>query len=210
MLDNQQKTVSRDDRDLQVFDDSGILRQHVQMKDSKPHGKLALFDQHQRITQESNYSLGELHGEQKLYSSNQLRAVFQYVNGKRHGSAWIYGTTGVIASEMEYMNGELEGERRDYDIEGRIVGRSFYKNGQREGDLHTYYPNGNVQGVSAYRNDVLHGEAKYYDQDGGLIQRKYYDDGKLAQPSAIQYQKSSPDKGTTLSGKKSFPFSKTR
>ena len=200
-------------QDFQVHDDSGALRQSGKMQDKKLHGKFTEFDDLGRTTQDSTYSAGVLHGEQNLYAHGSLRALFPHVSGMRHGSAVLYGASGLIAAKREYAHGVLQGDALDYDDDGNLVGKTPYSKGKREGEAVTYYPSGKVMEKAPYKDDVLDGEVKFYAYDGTLILTKKYEKGKRVDAPAPAVQKPADvhaAKPASIAPKKTFPLTKLR
>ena len=164
--------------DFEIRDQQGRLRQKYTMRDRELDGPFYLYDEHNRILQESSFVNGKLDGEQKIYLLGQLRAVNHFKNGKLHGLIQLFGNNGQLASSASYVDGLAHGESVDYSASGAIARRAQYDQGRLHGEVVTYYPDGKVQSLFPYVHDLIEGEVVQYAPDGSEIERVLYHAGK--------------------------------
>lgn len=68
------------------------------------------------------------------YSSGQLKASTQYLNGLKHGATKAWFENGQIQQDKQYQEGQPIGTQKSWDQNGiPITNYSIQKNGKKEG-----------------------------------------------------------------------------
>lgn len=155
-----------------------------------------------RISMESFYKDGVLHGEYKSWHANGMsehRGI--YTHGLKHGTFETWFDSGNLKSHYNYVKDHLHGECIEYYPNGYMQKLSAYnmqvlngtqyewyytgkpstttnyKNGYKQGEYRSYHSNGFPMEESYFMFDKLHGERKLYDDAGKLISHRCYRNG---------------------------------
>lgn len=113
------------------------------------------------------------------YESGEVKYIFRYVNGRRHGITKELHKNGTLKAEWIYHRGKLQSGSKGYYRNGDIKYRYRYDNGKRNGITREYYKNGSVKNEWTYRNGKLHGVTRSFFQSGKLKAEWHYRYGKL-------------------------------
>jgi len=78
-----------------------------------------------------------------------------YKNGKLHGKAISYSTSGSIYSSEQYVDGKLHGEKITYHLNGKLASISNFANGKQHGILRVWHSDGIYYYTCTYENGKL-------------------------------------------------------
>ena len=102
-----------------------------------------------------------------------IRYHWNYVNGKKHGAALSYFSTGQIRCKCTYDMGKLTGDYTEYFEDGQLRDEAFYVNDDGgngcEGWRRQYYSEGSdvkIKWEKEYHKGEQHGKAIFYYKDG--------------------------------------------
>ncbi len=74
------------------------------------------------MTSTCEYVSGSKHGQKiKYYYENNVKSVYNYVNGLRHGRYTIYSKNGIDIETGEYASGMLQGIVLRFDVSDSIA-----------------------------------------------------------------------------------------
>ncbi len=173
-------------------------------KKGVPEGVFRMYDEKGNIDSAKVFAQGKLlrigrmdnlgleQGEWKeYYESGQLRAIGNYVDGKRDG-LWKFSYENDSLEQMgAYLKGKPVGAWKWFYPDGSTRREESYKNGLEDGLMKEYSDNGKVMAEGNYVDGKQDGDWKYsigeYVAEGKFIEGKedgvwkqFFDDGKLA------------------------------
>ncbi|GAB0154884.1 hypothetical protein CHRYSEOSP005_01440 [Chryseobacterium sp. Alg-005] len=90
------------------------------------------FSSSGKVTEVSNYKLGKLHGESKLFHDDgkSVKQIGHYDNGIAVGKWKTLYASGKIQRETEFVNDKWNGNRIHYREDGSIEKTEVYKDGK--------------------------------------------------------------------------------
>ena len=98
-------------------------------------------------------------------------------SGKYKGKWKIYYTTGELKAEGEYLNGYKDGKWKYYFLTGELEQEGIYKKNLVSGEWIWYFKNGSVKRQEYYRKGREDGRSIEYSEEGGIINNGNYVDG---------------------------------
>lgn len=100
-----------------IYDDSSLATFYT------PSGK---------ITEISNYKMGKLHGESKLYHEDgkSVKQIGQYQDGLAVGKWKVFYPSGKVQRETEFVNDKWNGSRVHYREDGSVEKTETYRDGK--------------------------------------------------------------------------------
>ena len=165
---------------------NGQVQTELNIVDGKIIGKTYSYHDDGSIHTECTYVDGNIEGEyitygNKIYFSDIIVSISNYVNGKLNGKSYDYSVSKdkyTIKSDCDYVNGKRNGVKNIYE-NCKIVRTITYKNNKKNG-LSTYmgktkYGNGQyITNEKTYENGKRHGISKYYNDLGQITITKTY------------------------------------
>lgn len=179
------------------------------------NGTLKRYDAAGNLTETNEYIDDEQSGPTKVYCGEQLRYLFNTVNGERHGESIIFGEQGKIAGLLYYDRGLLIGYaylNKDKTkapmipiTNGTAVVKTFYADGAKamefnwvnnlyEGVQKLYFSNGKLAEERTFKKGMCDGLYNRWNEDGSKLEESFYKDDML-QGMRKEYDK----KGNLLS-----------
>ena len=163
------------------------------MADSGTPEKMTIRNADGVVTEEAAMKDGVLEGETVIYAAGRVRARLHFHNGKQQGEAIFYDPAGHVQTRTQYLDGKQQGEAQHFSPSGVLMRKAAYDRGLLHGHAIDYYPSGKPREVSTYKEDVLDGEAIRLDEDGKVVERLYYEKGRL-RPKPQAKPKAAPAK----------------
>ena len=125
------------------------------------------------------------HGFHKKWypGGKQLKSVYQYEGGIKHGEYTLYYADGKLQEEGAYRFGIMHGKYTSWYRNGNVHIEGEYADGQKNGDFAIYSDNGKVIKKGPYFIGVKHGKwtSEYIPLKGETILLKsFYHYGELA------------------------------
>ncbi|WP_207433486.1 toxin-antitoxin system YwqK family antitoxin [Sabulibacter ruber] len=101
--------------------------------------------------------------EEEYYPNGKLKMKVELKDGKRHGVAFKYDSTGTLQIKSHWENGIENGPVFFYYPNGKVEQETVFKNGKPHGQLRAYAENGKLDYIADYCEGTLCGdEIKYY------------------------------------------------
>lgn len=172
---------------------NGSLKQVINFKDGKNHGKNVNYWKNGNKKDISNWDMGKQIGQTIFYYENgKVEEKNHLKNGKLHGSMIKYFKNGNIESQRKYWKGELIDTCKTYYENGQLKLLQFfdldtislkksgsqinyYPSGKIEAEisftdnnakLKRFYENGTLEEISTKINNKHHGQVKGYHENG--------------------------------------------
>jgi len=82
---------------------------------------------------------------------------------------FFYYESGQLKAEYNYKNGKLDGFAREYYENGQLQDETPYKNDKKEGIVKTYIENGTLISEVTFKNGVMVGKSKLYNTKTGKL-----------------------------------------
>jgi antitoxin component YwqK of YwqJK toxin-antitoxin module len=171
----------------------------------EPDGTETFYDVHSgcRMYRKVPWKDGKRHGEEKLYSGDQVKAVIPWVDDRIQGVRKTFHPEGRLQMEAAYENGVAEGPTRTYAFSGTLIREESHKDGKRHGLARDFWPEtgkpkreieydvGKVVGVAReyyadgrlkrelpFKDNAMHGVEVQYEADGTVVRKCYWLDGR--------------------------------
>ncbi|MCC5917532.1 MAG: hypothetical protein JJU02_09430, partial [Cryomorphaceae bacterium] len=159
---------------------SGILLNHMQLKDGKRHGPYFHYHVNGKFQAKSNFKDGELDGESLNYfDDGRVETVKQYKEGKLDGPYIDFFRDSILYMKGQYIDGEETGEWEYYHENGKLARKGAFEKGKRTG-LWVEYSKGGKKSVEAiYEEGKLNGLVTNYDLQERVVYVETYEKGKL-------------------------------
>lgn len=141
--------------------------------------KIVIRDAEGNVTEEAAMQNGVLNGETVLYTAGRVRARLQFREGKQQGEAVFFDPAGQVQTKAQYLDGKLHGESLHFSPTGQLMRKATYAAGLLHGFAIDYHPSGKPREISSYKEDVLDGELARITEDGKVVERLYYENGRL-------------------------------
>lgn len=142
------------------------------------NGNWVLYDVHENLTQEGNYSNGKLNGYFKFYhEKGKLKEEGNYSNDKRDGLYKSYSKPGVLGFEVNFIQDLANGICKFYHENGELKEEGNYLNGKRDGFIKFYFNSGVLESEVNYKQDNRDGICKMYHSNGKLKNERVYYNG---------------------------------
>ena len=120
--------------------------------------------------------------EKEIYSGPNFRYRPDKNNfTEKEGSEFFYYESGQLKAEYNYKNGKLDGFAREYYENGQLIAEGNYSNGKLEGISKMYYESGQLRSENSYKDNLLNGISKTYYENGQLKEEVNYKDGQVVQ-----------------------------
>ena len=98
---------------------------------------------------------------------------------EKEGSEFFYHESGQLKAEYNYKNGKLDGFAREYYENGQLIAEGNYLNGKLEGISKMYYESGQLKSENSYKDNLLNGISKTYYENGQIKEELNYKDGQV-------------------------------
>lgn len=97
-------------------------------------GTRCSYHQNGRLSQETPYAHGVIHGTMRKYWDNgNKREEHPYWNGQRNGTKYAWRKDGIRLETINYVDGRKHGEARSFSNNGNLSRCSIYNHGSRTG-----------------------------------------------------------------------------
>lgn len=135
------------------------------------------------LMESCTYVQGEMTGPFRVYySSGQLEAEYNLLNGKNHGPCRRYALDGKLRETLNYANGEAEGHKERYGSNGVLIWSGELHEGYYNGIIKEFYYNGQLRTVTEYKNGAVWNVLEAYSRYGTAL-----DKGTLKEGTGVYY-----------------------
>ncbi|MGL6118870.1 MAG: toxin-antitoxin system YwqK family antitoxin [Fusobacteriaceae bacterium] len=152
------------------------------LKEGKPHGESAEYDDTGDLVKKGAFNNGEKHGEFVYYNEDgSVKKEEKYSNGKVVNSKEIwYYDNGEINMILENNDGSRNGILTKNYESGVMWHKGGYDNEQHHGTVSWYSKQENLMMIKSYKNGVLNGKSIFYEDDGKTVTKViYYENGEV-------------------------------
>lgn len=175
-----------------LYEGSKTVKEEVEMKDGKKHGKYIKFDKYKRVDIEGNFLNDKEEGAFNYYDDlNYLEKIEYYHNGVKDSVVRYFSESKVVKSRTPYKNGMINGTVKRYFSIGSLKSLTEFKNDTGNGVKKSFYMNGELQTVEEFVDGKQEGKHIDYYAKGGVKQEyslkngnkqgkfvSYYESGK--------------------------------
>ena len=142
-----------------------------------------------------NYKEGKKNGERIQYSTDEY-TVENWEEDTIIGSVNTFNSEGKLIKSVPYENGKAHGIAKQFDTSGTVTTISHYfkgvmtkrerinrrdKAGLKQGNWKFFWENGNLKTEGTYLNDKKHGFFKDYDENGNFLAVYKYENDELVE-----------------------------
>ncbi len=155
------------------FYEDGLLSTQAEFKNGELHGKRTTYYHNGSRRRVMTIVDDKLDGPiEEYYSCNQIYNRIPYDdNGKEHGEAEYYYSTGEVSHRFNLKYGRLDGTYKSFFKDGSVKSESNYVDGKMDGAYKTFHKNGKPHVSGQYELDEPIGHWTY-SYDNGQLQEE--------------------------------------